>query len=149
MPFSFVMPASAIPPPPKLSEQNALYGRDVAFNGDFTATPSQDWKTIEGPEALRQSIYRRLLTLPGEYRPYPDYGAGVRAWVKRTNSKSSRDQLEARIRGQLLQDPRITKVLEVRLERPADDPGRLQVIVRVLALGNELRYGPFDFAEVA
>lgn len=147
MPAYFTIPDPGIPAPPKLSDENSLYGRDLAFDGDFTATPALDWKTVEGPDALRQSVYRRLLTLPGEYRPYQDYGAGVRAWVKKQKTTSDLAELRNHITDQLLRDPRITSVLEVRIEDVADNPAMLRVFVRVLALGNEKRYGPFDFTE--
>lgn len=84
---------------------------------EYTVTPSRDWQLVSGKEAYRQSLIRRFLTSPGEYRNKPDYGAGVRAAVKARGRQVDLDDISTRLRSQALKDERTARVLDVAVER--------------------------------
>jgi hypothetical protein len=145
--YSWTLPGgtSSVPATtPSEDQQLALLGKDIFFDGDFRMTPARDFLLIEGVEAMRQAIYRRLLTKPGEYAARPDYGVGVQLWVKRRRSASSKAELVARIKDQLSLDRRIDEVISVVLE---DLPNGLQVAIKVRVAGEAIQFRPFEFTE--
>ena len=121
-----------------------LFGRDIAFDltknagADFTVTASGDWASVEGERALRQAVIRRLITSPGEWATLPEYGAGMRNFIKKKLTTTARDQITDRIKSQLLRDPRIARVNNVELQS-LDDTEGLQVIVVVTPRGKSVR----------
>lgn len=148
MPITYTLPTSSTPSSPSVDEvARDVFGKDLFFNGDLQTTAAGDYVLIEGKEALRQAIYRRLLTAPGEYRVRPDYGAGVGQFVKKRMTRAILDELRQRIIDQLSQDDRIDRVVEVTTESYTVEgrPG-IKVYVKVQALGQEFRY-PFNFVE--
>lgn len=130
---------------PSLTPAGELFGRDVYFAGDYGVSAAGDYLTVEGIENLRASIFRRIMTIPGEYAMRPGYGAGLRAFVKRLATSTARDEMTARIRDQLLQDERIESVDEVTITQQFLN-GQLvtRVIVRATALGQAINFRPFE-----
>ena len=122
-------------------QKDRLFGRDLFFdvsdaNGaDLKVAPSGDWLTVTGREALRQSVIRRLLTSPGEWRTKPDYGVGLRDFVKTKNTSTAREYLKTRIRSQLLKDTRIQEVRDVRFDTSV--ASTLRIAVYVVPKGQE------------
>lgn len=116
--------------------------RDIYFDGDLHVTPDGDWMTVEGVEAMRQAIYRRLMTSPGEFAFRPDYGIGVPDYVKEESSQSTLDELASKIKGQLLRDRRIEAV-SVALKF-ADDVLIVTIAARIN--GKTLNFEPFQFS---
>jgi hypothetical protein len=121
--------ASGIPASETRDQVALLFGRDIWFDvrGDqanYIVTPAGDWLTVEGTEALRQSLLRRTITNPGEWTTLPDFGVGARMFLKARNVKSVRDELAERIRSQYLRDDRVEAVASVTIE-PLDngEPG--------------------------
>jgi len=125
-------------------QQNVLLGKDILFNGDYQLTSAGDYVLLSGLEALRQAIYRRLLTRPGEYKLRPEYGVGVLDFVKKRRVQSTLDVLEQRIVDQLSFEQRIEEVVAVVVDRITDG---LQVKVVIRAAGKTLKFEPFDFKE--
>ena len=119
-----------------------LFGRDIWFDladpdgADYVVTDAGDWKIADGDTALRQAIIRRILTDPGEWATLPEYGVGARMFVKARNTRATRDELSERIRGQLLQDPRIESVEDVYVEI-TDSTVRIAVAVQPKGRGLE------------
>lgn len=111
-----------------------LFGNDIFFDvsnpgGANTKTSAAgDWILAGGREALRQAIIRRIITNPGEWAALPDYGVGARLFVKSRNTAATRNELEERIRGQVLQDPRVETVDEINVEFITDGL-RLSVVI--------------------
>jgi phage baseplate assembly protein W len=111
-------------------QQNRFYGDDIYFDiaapdvelgqADYVVDATGDWQTVNGPEALRQSLTRRLITNPGEWQTKPEYGCGARQYVKAKNTPTERAELEARIRSNFLRDPRVERVDTVTIT-PLDD----------------------------
>jgi hypothetical protein len=128
-----------------------LWGVDIWFDcnrdvPNYITTPAGDWLTVEGGEALRQSLIRRYLTSPGEYAQLPEYGAGVRDFVKGRDTRAKRDELADRIRVQSLRDPRVEGVQQVTISDLDDNgsPG-VRIFVQVVPRG---RLRPDDVIDV-
>jgi photosystem II stability/assembly factor-like uncharacterized protein/phage baseplate assembly protein W len=104
-------------------------GEDIWFDlagevgPNTTVTPSGDWKLVSGREALRQSLIRRFITNPGEWRTKPGYGAGLSGMVRKKLTKSMHDQAVTAIRSQALVDKRVQSVDTVDISRLADASG--------------------------
>ena len=61
-------------------DMNLGAGSDVTILGQTGA----DFSFIDSRAELIQRIIRRLLTTPGEWLPFPRYGAGLRRYVNET-----------------------------------------------------------------
>lgn len=102
---------------PKASIEDESLGVDIwldlsaASGPDRVVTPKGDWLLARGREAYRQSLLRRFITAPGDWKTKPGYGAGLLEFVKAKNTPSNRDLIATRIRAQALSDSR-TKVVE-------------------------------------
>lgn len=149
--FSYTLVPDAVTPSvstvPVDVAKAQLFGRDLKFDTDFHLDAGGDYQLLEYMEALRQAIYNRLLVAPGEFAFRPEYGAGIRQFVKRRIVKSELDSIRQRVIDQLSQDDRITKVIECVVESYSigDKPG-LKVYVKILAAGQEIRL-PMTFQE--
>lgn len=116
----------------------ALFGEDLFFDDDLQVTSSGDYAIVDGYASLRQAILNRLLTSPGEYAVFPDYGAGLKRWVKKRLNPSEVDALKQIIRDQLAREDRIENITDVSVTR--DDIGTntgLRVAIRAIAIGRE------------
>jgi len=128
-----------------IQEQSSLLlGKDILFDGDYHVSSAGDYVLLEGLEALRAAIYRRLITRPGEYRARPEYGVGLLSFVKKRRTLSSLDELRQRVIDQLSLDPRINEVRDVVVETTQDG---LKIAVVIEAAGETLKFKPFDFSE--
>lgn len=129
-----------------------VYGTDLLFLDDLKVTSKGDWATVNDVENLRRAILRRLIVKPGEYRFNPKYGVGIGTYVKKRKTKALLDQLQHAIVDNISQDRRVEKVLEVTVSdvviTGADGSldTALSVVVRVQAIGRDVRFQPFTFA---
>jgi hypothetical protein len=101
---------------------------NVSSNPDTVLTSSGDLHIISGRECLRQAIIRRLITRPGEWATNPTYGVGATDYIRERNTQEKRDELKSKIRGQLILDPRISRVDGIEIE---ENNGLLRIAVRV------------------
>lgn len=132
-------PSWQIPNPPngyqgvassdQATQEAQFYGEDIHYDvsqpdgsgqANYVVTASGDWAIVVGREALRQSLLRRLITHPDEWPTKQNYGVGARRYIKARNSVSVRNELESKIRGQFMRDPRVHSVDTV-LVSPLDD----------------------------
>lgn len=125
-------------------ERLRLLGKDIYFDGDYSVNGAGDYALLEGVDALRQAIYHRLITRPGEFRLRPTYGVGVSKFVKKRRIQAELDDLKGKIVDQLSLDPRVDEVVNVTVER-IDDGVKIGLIVR--AAGDTLKFRPFQFNE--
>ncbi len=125
-------------------ELGRLFGTDIYFRNDYEITSAGDFLTVNGLTNLREAIYRRLITRPGEYKFVPDYGIGINSFIKRRANLETLDQLRTAITEQLLRERRIDAVEHVGIERT---DGGLNVGLIIRAAGRALRFRPFTFAE--
>lgn len=147
MPILVPVPGSTSVASPNETEID-LFGVDIRFEDDVLVTASGDYATVEGFAALKQAIYIRLITAPGEYAVQPDFGCGVVRWVKKRMSKSDKDSLRQTIIEQLSKEERIQKVEEVMVESlTSNNTTGIKITVRVTALGRENSFAFSTFAE--
>jgi phage baseplate assembly protein W len=137
----------SLPPPPNgvvtipTSDTNAqaalFYGEDIWFDvtegarANMIVTAAGDWQMVSGITALRQSLLRRTITRPGEWKTKPTFGVGAQEYVKAKDTPAMRAELAARVREQYLQDQRVESVDQVVIEKIVDGIGpglRLNVI---------------------
>lgn len=138
----WTLPDSTLPSPPVLTDQQAMFGRDIRFRQDYTVTSAKDWAVLDGIDAVKQSILSEAMTSPGEFSMRPEYGMGLADAVKRPSSRSVLDALVNRVRDRLARNPRVTKILEVAIESvPFDGGVALRVTIRVEAAGRDLGPG--------
>ena len=147
--FSWTLPSTASAPvsgssDPIDSQLGRFFGTDIYFRNDYSITAQGDFLLIDGIANLREAIYRRLLTRPGEYKFVPEYGVGISSFVKRKASGEVLDELETAIREQLLREERIESVERIAIE-PTESGLNISLIVR--ASGRALRFRPFSFTE--
>lgn len=132
-------------PGTKLTDETLdALGADIFFDGDLHVHAGGDFVLVEGLAAMRQAIYHRLLTKPGEYKRNPNYGVGVMSYVKRRRTRSVLDHLRGRIIDQLSLDRRIDEVLSVVVENITDG---VKIAIKVRVAGEALTFRPFEFTE--
>jgi phage baseplate assembly protein W len=112
-------------------------GRDLLW--DFTVR--------DGKENLAQAVILRLLTPRGELSAlgHADYGARVHELIGRENTDTTRNQLKLFIIEALKQEPRIEKVLELKVQT---SPGARSTVdvwlqVKAVAFATPVEIGPF------
>lgn len=130
------------------SIESALFGEDLLFADDLQVTASGDYATVEGVTSVKQALLNRLLTAPGEYAPFPDYGVGIRLWIKKRLSRSDLDALRTVILDQAGNEERIERVTDVIVER--DDQGDntgIKVMIKAIVLGREQAFAYPNFTE--
>jgi phage baseplate assembly protein W len=127
------------------AERARLLARDIRFDSDYTVAPKGDWATVEGPEAMRQAVYQRLITSPGEYRARREYGVGIMDFLKEAMATAMVAELKTRVRANLLQDRRIQDVLVTVEEKE----NALRLNIAVTIKGQRMTFRPFDFARAA
>jgi phage baseplate assembly protein W len=105
------------------AQTDRFFGFDLWFDiaggsrANLVVTAAGDWRVVGGVTALAQSLTRRTITNPGEWRTKPNYGVGARDFVKAKDTPATRAQLEARVREQYLADRRVERVDAVAIER--------------------------------
>lgn len=143
--YTFTISGGAASPQlrPGEDERARLLGKDIFFDGDFHVAPDGDWLLVAGLEAMRQAVYHRLITRPGEFKYRPEYGVGCQDYVKEEKTPARISELQTRIRAQLLRDRRIESVA-VAIE---ELESALKVSVGVTVNGQALTFRPFLFTE--
>lgn len=132
--------ATTLPAEAQSDQIARLFGRDIWFDVSAShvntiVTAAGDWATVEGYEALRQSLIRRLITNPGEWRTLPEFGVGARQYVKQRDTRSTRDELAERIRAQFMRDDRVEAVAQIVMESLGNGEPGLRVAIRVVPRG--------------
>jgi hypothetical protein len=119
-----------------------FYGEDIYLDvGDgvtanYIITAVGDWQTCTGMVALGQSLLRRTITNPSEWRTKPNYGVGAMQFLKAKDTPTSRAELETRIRSQYKLDPRVERVDQVVIAKTViDDVPILRINVQFTPLG--------------
>lgn len=156
-------------PPPALGAAQAVVdvlGVDILFTSkwlptipggltsDVSGLPvggNGDYIEVAGIENLRRAVLRRLITKPGEYRPFPTYGVGLGTYVKKPMTGALLAQLQHAILDNLSQEKRIDKVISVEVtptfyttQSGQQSPG-LSVVVVAQAIGRTLQFEHSQF----
>ena len=109
---------------------------------EYVVTSSGDWTAVTGREAVQQSLIRRFLTKPGDYRVDPTYGAGLLAAAKKRMRRSDMDDISRRLRQQALADDRVNAVTSLTVESiPGTDNGvKYTITIDLVADGVPLTF---------
>lgn len=125
-------------------ELREAFGTDIFYESDYSLTHKGDYALVSGFKALRQAILHRLITKPGEYAFEPNYGIGIQSFVKKKIVQSTLDDLEIRIRTQLLREKRISGIRSLNINRIS---GGVEIYVVIEAAGRALQFRPFRFTK--
>lgn len=142
------VPSTAPVQPDNIADAIAtFFGDDIWFDvaaadpttgeANYVMTPAGDLQAVSGPEALRQSLKRRWITNPGEMPTAPNYGAGLRSYIKAKNTPAMRAEVESRIRAQTLRDPRVLSVDLVTISQLDDGSEGIKVSAQVTPKGRD------------
>lgn len=85
-------------------------GVDVKIQGDYAKSATGDLQLIDGLQNLREAIYRRILTTPGEVIHRPGYGVGLRRYLNRPCTVTNQQELSNAIRLNIMNEQRIEKI---------------------------------------
>jgi phage baseplate assembly protein W len=112
-------------------------GRDVVW----------DFALRDGKENLAQAVIMRLLTPRGELSAlgHADYGARVHELIGRENTPTTRNQLKLFILEALKLEPRIEKVLQLKVQTSPGTKSTVDVWLQVkaVAFATPVEIGPF------
>jgi phage baseplate assembly protein W len=112
-------------------------GRDVVW----------DFELRDGKENLAQAVIMRLLTPRGELGAlgHADYGARVHELIGRENTPTTRNQLKLFILEALKLEPRIEKVLQLKVQTSPGTKSTVDVWLQVkaVAFATPVEIGPF------
>lgn len=95
------------------TEPAALTVAGAAGEPNTLVTVSGDWALVDGHEAVVQSLTRRYLTSPGEWKTKPEYGAGLREAARKRARGSDIAEIVNRMRQQNSLEKRISPKSEV------------------------------------
>lgn len=137
--------SSGVPASEQESQDALFYGVDIWFDvaaadpitgqANYVISPAGDFTIVTGREALRQSLIRRTITSPDEWKLLPDYGCGARQYVKAKNTAARRAELETRIRAQYLRDKRVLRVDTATVTPLSDGSAGIRISVIVTPRG--------------
>lgn len=85
-------------------------GVDVKITGDYEKSATGDVQLIDGLQNLKEAIYRRILTTPGEVIHRPSYGVGLKRYTNRPSNIYNQQELANAIRLNILNEQRIERI---------------------------------------
>lgn len=142
--FTWTLPSAGTSAAPSVqantsltAAMRSLFGVDIWLNVadgehvDRIVSTARDWRLAEGEEVVRQSLLRRLMTKPGEWKTKPEYGVGASSFVKRPATARTTDELAQRIVTQFRGDKRVEQVSAVTAEWTTGGLLRLSVLVKL------------------
>lgn len=119
-----------------------IYKTDLAFKNDMSVTQTGDLELISGLDNVKESLFRRLLTVQGSIIHRPGYGVGIKRYQGALNSLQNQRELALLIKEQFEQDPRVEKLLGVSITSSDARPDIVKVLIRVQIVG----YGEQQFS---
>lgn len=106
-----------------------------------------DFVPREGLENLAQAVILRLLTPRGELAAlgHPEYGSRVHELIGHENTKTQRNLLKLFVLEAMKLEPRVEKVVELRVETSPGAKSTVDVLLRVKPVGAStlVTIGPF------
>jgi phage baseplate assembly protein W len=115
----------------------AANGRDVVW----------DYQVRDGKENLAQAVILRLLTPRGELAAlgHPEYGSRVHELIGRENTGTQRNLLKLHILDALQYEPRVAKVVELKVTPSPGTRSTVDVLLKVQPAGAAelVQIGPF------
>lgn len=123
--------------------RTAPFGTDLRLvfardgGGVDLAVGLQDLDTIDGLDNLVQALTLRLLVDRGELDGlgHPRYGSRIRDLIGEPLDRANLELLRRTVRQELLRDPRVEEVLQVRVSAHSPSRNGVDVEARVRAVG--------------
>jgi len=115
------------------------YGTDVLLIGDYRYSARGDVCTIDGLANLKEALYRRFITNPGELQHRPDYGVGVYRYMNLPATPSNRQKLANAITMNVVREKRISKVNFARADWTMD-VCMIEISVKVTGVSVEYQF---------
>jgi phage baseplate assembly protein W len=135
MPITFTITEDDRVAPAQLGDRDRIAGEDVLLQEDMFESPQNDFMTVVGRDAARQSIIRELPANPGSFARRQDWGAGLSAEVFKSSTVARRDRMVSRSRARLHANPRVLATRDVSAN--AIDDGT-EIFVSVDVAGGRL-----------
>jgi len=100
-------------------------GTDIALgsDGDIKVV-NGDIAIVEGVECLKENLKDRLFATQGDLVLHPEFGLGIHDFVSLPPTSNMKFELRARVKFQLLEDPRVREVNALEIE---EDYGALTI----------------------
>lgn len=89
-------------------------GIDVKLQDDYVKAATGDLQFIDGLQNLKEAIYRRILTTPGEVIHRPNYGVGLRRYLNKPCTNSNQQELSNAIRLNIMNEQRIERINSIQ-----------------------------------
>jgi phage baseplate assembly protein W len=102
-------------------------------------TGGTDFETLAEVENLKQALLLRFLTPVGELAPlgHPDYGCRLHELVGERDTETNRNRAKLFVLQALGAEPRVEKVIDVKVKSDRRRPGRLDIAASVKVLGHD------------
>lgn len=114
-----------------------FYKTDIAFTDSFVATATGDLELISGLANLKEALLRRLTTQPGTIIHRPNYGVGIQSFMNMSNSIDTKRRIAMKIQEQFEKDDRVESVTGVGINFSDENPEKVEIVVRIKAVGFE------------
>lgn len=102
-------------------------------------TGGTDFETLADVENLKQALLLRFLTPVGELAPlgHPDYGCRLHELIGERDTETNRNRAKLFVLQALGAEPRVEKVIDVKVKSDRRRPGRLDIAASVKVLGHD------------
>ncbi len=104
----------------------------------FPPSPSGGFETVEGNEAVAQSLRAILRTQPGERIGRPQYGAGLDRFLFSPNTLATRTRIQSVVADAIRRDEPRATLLGVDVTASTTEATRLEVVVRYVPIGSQV-----------
>ena len=112
-------------------------GTDVLIMDDYQKSSKGDLQTITDILNLREAIYRRVFTTPGEVLHRPKYGIGLKRFLNKPCTETNKQELINLVKLNLPAEKRIETVEQVLCDWSSDV---LNLIIKVTAYGRIIQF---------
>lgn len=112
-------------------------GTDVQILGDYEKTAVGSVKHITGLDNLREAIYRRVITVPGEVIHRPQYGVGIRKFLNKPCTEANQAELTNLIKLNIRNEERIEKINTIQCIWYQDVAS---ILISVVAYGRTVEF---------
>jgi len=100
-------------------------------------TGQVDLDTLSGADNLVQALLLRFLTPRGELLGHPDYGSRLADLIGEPNTETNRNRAKLYTLEALNAEPRVKKVLEVKVTQNLRDRTQVDIAVKLLAIDSD------------
>lgn len=115
-------------------------GTDILLIDDYRLSAIGDLQLIDKIQNIRESIYRRIITNPGELPHRPNYGVGIYRYMNKPSTAANRQELANAIKRNIIQDNRIKEIKNISCDW-IDNTAQIYLNINVYGNYVEFEYG--------